>query len=135
MPRYALRWRQLVNEDVGSTFVIQLAYGPNRRSIAYIAASVAGLAWNREFQVAVKDGEEFTTLHRIEDWAGGSTRLPTRDPASVWRRDLQRDLVADRLVDAVRRATAAAVAARVLLRSDGDALIRFTLDALLRPRL
>jgi hypothetical protein len=135
MPRYSLRWRQLSGEGSEASFVLRRVYGKDRQAILSQALRNSAVAWNSEYQVETGDEIEFTTLHRIQDWASGSRRLPEDDPASIWRSDLRRDLVADHLICTIRSSLRSAVGAGVIEQHDAEALVRLVQTMLRRPRL
>lgn len=130
-----MRWRQLVGEGGEANFVLRVAKCGSKLEVAAVASRVASTAWKSEFQVEGAAAIEFTTLHRIEDWATCSTHLPTRDPSSVWRRDLERDLIADQLICTIRRGLRAATRAAVIQQYDAEAFVRLIQTMLRRPRL
>lgn len=135
MAKFTLEWRQLEQDEAGAWFAHRLAYADNGAAVQELAEAVGDRAWAREFRLLRGDRETFTDLHSIQDWRPEDTEVPRPARRHVWRRDLQRDLVADTFIGSVRSAVQPAVAADVLLRADGDALLRFALASLRRPRL
>lgn len=135
MARFTLEWRQLEKDPVGDWFAHRVAYADNGGAVRALAETIGDRAWAREFRLMRGGAEVFTDLHCILDWQPSATDLPGPSRRHVWRRDLQRDLVADTFLDTVRRAVVPAIAADVLLRADGDALLRFALASLRRPNL
>ena len=135
MARFTLSWRRLERETHTQAFVHRLAYVQSAVAVRTIAEALGDRAWRREFRLLRAGSEIFTDLHRIQDWTDTTADMPAPAPYHHWLRDLKRDRVADGMLDAVRRGVARAVAADVLLRGDGDALLRFALSSLRRPDL
>lgn len=135
MAKFTLEWRQVEQSPAGPWFAHRLAYAENGGAVQALAETIGDRAWAREFRLLRGGREVFTDLHAIQDWRPAVAELPEPARRHVWRRDLGRDLIADTFIDTIRKAVARAIAADVLLRADGDALLRFSLASLRRPSL
>lgn len=135
MARFTLEWRQVEEGPDGPWFAHRLAYADNGQAVVGLAEAVGDRAFCREFRLMRGDREVFTDLHGIQDWRPTEAELPKPSRRNAWRRDLGRDLAADNLLGTLKTAVATAIVAGVLLRADGDALLRFALASLRRPSL